>query len=241
MIRSTVVPPIITATVCGLVCLSAFLLHARVTLGENVVGYILTSDESTAKNLWFAFCMLGSVCLLCVVPITLYAQYNVVTPVLTVVVLSAGYLYFADSQFVYLFLLWGPFLVSSVFVIGTTEYLLRTVLVESASLSGAVTVALLLGVPHVVVSAATFGELSPLPLVLSVGSLFVVAVPVLLFLQFDAVAPAVGAVVGLVFILVVHWERLPTEYSFLSTQLLVPIFLFGGVEYLLRSADIVGA
>jgi len=39
---------------------------------------------------------------------------------------------------------------------------------------------------------------------------------------------------------VIHWERLPTEYSFLSTQLLVPIFLFGGVEYLLRSTNVVG-
>ena len=240
MLHSPAKSPVAVATLCGVLCLSLFLLHARVTLGENVVGHLLTSDESTAKNLWFAFCMLGSVCLLCVVPVTLYAQYNVVTPVLTVVVLSAGYLYFADSQLVYLFLLWGPLLVSNVFVIGTTEYLLRTVFVGSASLSGAVTTALLLGTLHAVVSAVAFGELSLVPLVASLGTVYVVAVPALLFLRFDAVGPAVGAVLGVTVVFVVQWEHLPTQYPFVVLQTLVPIFLFGGVEYLLRSMNVVG-
>jgi hypothetical protein len=241
MLRPLATSPVTTAVLCGVLCLSLFTLHANVVLGESLVEYILTREADTVETIWYGLYTVGGVCLLGVVPLVLYARYSVVTPAIAVVVLSAGYLYLADTEVLYLFLLSTPLFVSALLTVGTVEYLLRTVLVESASLSGAVTVALLLGVPHVVVSAATFGELSPLPLVLSVGSLFVVAVPVLLFLQFDAVAPAVGAVVGLVFILVVHWERLPTEYSFLSTQLLVPIFLFGGVEYLLRSTNAVGA
>jgi hypothetical protein len=204
-----------------------FTLHANVVLGESLVEYLLTREADTVETIWYGLYTVGGVCLLGVVPLVLYARYGVVTPAIAVVVLSAGYLYLADTEVLYLFLLSTPLFVSALLTVGTVEYLL-------------VTVALLLGVPHVVVSAATFGELSPLPLVLSVGSLFVVAVPVLLFLQFDAVAPAVGAVAGLVFVLVVHWERLPTEYSFLSTQLLVPVFLFGGVECLLRSTNLVG-
>ncbi len=225
---------------CGVLYVSLFAVHANVVLGENLVEYILTTEADTVETTWYGLYMLGGTCLLAVVPVLLYARYSVITPVVALVVVSASYLYLADTEVLSLFLLSTPLFVSVLLTVGSVEYLLRAVLVDSASLSGVVTAALLLGVPHVVVSAATFGELSPLPVALSIGSLFVVAVPALLFLQFDAVSPAVGAVVGLVFILVVHWERLPTEYSFFSTQLLVPIFLFGGIEYLLRSTNVVG-
>ena len=237
MSRSITAAPVALAAICGVLCLSVLLLHARVTLGENVVEHLLTAENGTTTRLWSVFYTFGGVCLLGVVPVTLYARYGTVTPAITAGVLLAGYLYSADSQLVSLFLLWVPLLVSAVFAVGTVEYLLRSVFLGSVSLSGSLTTALLLGTPHAVVSAAAFGELSPIPLTLSISAVYVVAVPALLFLQFDAVGPVAGAVFGIVLVPVVHWEWLPGEYPFVAAQALVPIFVFGGVEYLLRSTS----
>jgi len=241
MLRPLATNPVTAAVLCGLLCVSLFLLHARVALGENVVGYLLTAREDAAVTAWAVFYELGGVCLLGVVPLLLYARYGVITPAVVVVVLSAGYLYLADAQVPYLFMIWTPQFVSAVFAVGTVEYLLRTAVVGTTTLSGGLETALSLGVLHAVVITAALGELSLEFVLLSLGTVYVVAVPALLFLEFGAVGPAAGVVAGLAFVVVVHGESLQSEFPFVLPRVLVPLFLFGGVEYLLRSADTVGA
>lgn len=223
MLRPLATNPVTAAVLCGLLCVSLFLLHARVALGENVVGYLLTAWEDAAVTAWAVVYELGGVCLLGAVPLLLYARYGVITPAVVVVVLSAGYLYFADAQVPYLFMIWTPQFVSAVFAVGTVEYLLRTAVVGTTTLSGGFETALSLEF-----------------VLLSLGTVYVVAVPALLFFEFGALGPVAGVMVGLAFVLVVHSESLPSGFPFVLPRVLVPLFLFGGVEYLLRSANTVG-
>jgi|GEM_PF-1342882 len=240
MLRSLTANPVAVATLCGFSTLVLFLLHAAVAFGENVFESYLTTEEDTLSTLWAVFYGLGGLCLLVAVPVLTYVGYGVVTPAVVLAVLSAGYLYSVDSKVVYMFLFYTPQFVSVLFAVGTVEYALRAALLDSVSLSSGLGTGLALGVAHATVAVVVADELSLLSVSLSLGAVYVVAVPTVSILQFGAVGPAFGAVTGLVAVFWTRRERLPTEYSFLSTQLLVPIFLFGGIEYLLRSTNVVG-
>jgi len=240
MLRSLTTNPIAVAALCGVLSLLSFLLHANVTFGESILDYILTGQERTIVNVWFSAYMLLGICLLGSVTVLLYARYGVVSPAVVLVVLSAGYLYIAEFQVTYLFAFYTPQFLSVLLGIGTTEYIIRAVFVETVSIPNGLELALGLGALHAALAVGVSGVTSPGPLLLSLGTVFVVAVPTLLFLQFGAVGPALGAVTGLVFVSATHWQFFPKEYPGVIPQALVTIFLFGGIEYLLRSTNVVG-